>query len=197
MLEAVKKDDEAVAAERPALEKLKMLTEVTEMLTRKHMQEVLLDNQVLDVIKKWLEPNIRGNLAVHSVKKRILELLSNLPIETAHLRESGLGKIVMFYYQRKGEDLDIKKLAGDLITTWSRPIIGLDYREMIKSQLNHLDDNEDSSKGNSMKRLQSDKFKKLAKSGVLDRDAGSSPASSDSRFRKLTSTLNRQKNKKK
>jgi hypothetical protein len=34
MYEALKKDDEAVKAENPALAKLKMLDEVTEMLTR-------------------------------------------------------------------------------------------------------------------------------------------------------------------
>jgi hypothetical protein len=34
MYDALKKDDEAVKAEKPALAKLKILDEVTEMLTR-------------------------------------------------------------------------------------------------------------------------------------------------------------------
>ena len=34
MYEALKRDDEAVKAEKPAVEKLKMLNEVCEMLTR-------------------------------------------------------------------------------------------------------------------------------------------------------------------
>lgn len=34
MYEALKKDDEAVKTEKPAIAKLKMLDEVTEMLTR-------------------------------------------------------------------------------------------------------------------------------------------------------------------
>lgn len=192
MMAAVRKDDESVAAEKPALAKLKLLGEVSDMLTKKHMQEVLLDNQVLSCIKRWLEPNPRGHFAVHSIRKRLLELLQTLPIETVHLRESGLGKIVMFYYSRKEESADIRKLAGDLVTNWSRPIIGtnLDYRQMIQS----AKDNDSAAAPNpaaSAPHIQSDKFKMMARSGALDRDTHQDP-----RYRRLTSALNRQKSKK-
>lgn len=160
------------------------------------MQEVLLDNQVLDCIKKWLEPNIRGHLAVHSVRKRLLELLQLLPIETAHLRESGIGKIVMFYYQRRSEALDIRKLSGDLISTWSRPIIGasLDYREVIYRSPGDpgIRETEDGPSGGSVtKVIQSERFKSMVRSGALDREGGQ-----DARLRRLGSTLHRQKSRK-
>ena len=147
----------------------------------------------MDVIKKWLEPNIRGHLSVPSIRKRLLEILQSLPIETVHLRESGVGKIVMFYYQRKSESLEIRKLAGDLITTWSRPILGtsLNYSEMIQnatstSSPSRNDDQKDSN--STIKRLQSDNFKKMARSGAFERESGG-----DQRYRQI---INRQKNRK-
>ena len=217
MYEALKKDDEAVKAEKPALAKLKMLDEVTEMLMRynrkncynyiymviwsffdfsklrKHLQEVFLDNQVLDVLKKWLEPNIRGQLSVPTIRKRLLQILQALPIETVHLRESGIGKIVMFYYQRKRESLEIRKMAGDLISTWSRPILGtsLNYSDMIDNEASNTSKSAQTTGMNSgaaLKRLQSDNFKKMARSGALERES-----SSDQRYRQI---INRQKNRK-
>ena len=160
---------------------------------RKHLQEVFLDNQVLDVLKKWLEPNIRGHLSVLSIRKRLLELLHSLPIDTVHLRESGIGRVIMFYYQRKKETMEIRKLAGDLITMWSRPILGtsLNYSEMIKTA---VDDGNDSSEvGNDQKlapfkRLQSENYKKMARSGALERETGG-----EQRYKKI---INRQKNRK-
>ncbi len=154
------------------------------------MQDVFLDNQVLDVIKKWLEPNIRGHLSVPSIRKRLLEILQSLPIETVHLRESGIGRIIMFYYQRKSESLEIRKLAGDLITTWSRPILGtsLNYSEMIQNVTSR---DTGASEGNDqvkINRLQSDNFIKMARSGALERESGG-----DQRYRQI---INRQKNRK-
>lgn len=152
-----------------------------------------MDNQVLDVIKKWLEPNIRGHLSVPSIRKRLLEILQSLPIETVHLRESGVGRIVMFYYQRKSESLEIRKLAGDLITTWSRPILGtsLNYTEMIQnatSSNSAASGNDQSDSHSTIKRLQSDNFKKMARSGAFERESGG-----DQRYRQI---INRQKNRK-
>ena len=165
---------------------------VLKLSFRKHLQDVFLDNQVLDVIKKWLEPNIRGHLSVPSIRKRLLEILQYLPIETVHLRESGIGRIIMFYYQKKSESLDIRKLAGDLITTWSRPILGtsLNYSEMIQNATTtSRDTSQDSgSEQPQIKRLQSDNFKKMARSGALERESGG-----DQRYRQI---INRQKNRK-
>lgn len=148
-----------------------------------------MDNQVLDCIKKWLEPNIRGHLAITSLRKRLLELLQLLPIETSHLRESGLGRIVMFYYVRERESLEIRKLAGDLIAQWSRPILGasLDYREMASAR-------PEPREGDRVEtQLQSQGFKKLLKSGALDRD-GPRTSGTHARFNRLLN--NRQKGRK-
>lgn len=106
----------------------------------------------------------------------------------------------MFYYQRKSESMEIRKLAGDLITTWSRPIMGtsLNYSEMIlnasssSSGNNDNDgdgeDDDDAASKSTMKRLQSENYKKMARSGALERETGG-----DQRYRQI---INRQKNRK-
>lgn len=100
--------------------------------------------------------------------------------------------------------MDIRKLAGDLIATWSRPIIGtsLDYREMINSARGNRNRNDDEDEegvgvGSSSsrqqqpsKQLQSEKYKRFAKSGALDRANG---RTASGRYQRLTQTLNRQK----
>ena len=77
----------------------------------------------------------------------------------------------MFYYQRKSESIEIRKLAGDLITTWSRPILGtsLNYSEMIQtassSNYNAAKNDGDgsiNSDKSTIKRLQSENFKTQA-----------------------------------
>lgn len=146
----------------------------------------------MDALKKWLEPNIRGHLSLPTIRRRILELLQNLPIETLHLRESGIGRIILFYYQRKAESLEIRKLAGDLITAWSRPILGtsLNYSEMIKNS--PIDEEHHESRGShnqpQIRRLQSDNYVKMVRSGALERDTNGGQ-----RYRQL---INRQKNRK-
>lgn len=91
--------------------------------------------------------------------------------------------------------MEIRKLAGDLITTWSRPIMGisLNYSEMIQNVTsssgdNDDDDNENNNEKAPMKRLQSDNYKKMARSGALERETGG-----DQRYRQI---INRQKNRK-
>lgn len=102
--------------------------------------------------------------------------------------------------------MEIRKLSGDLITSWSRPILGtsLNYSEMIQSATNtsynnkNDDDDDDDGDGSNdasrnsdksnIKRLQSENYKKMARSGALEREPGS-----DQKYRQI---INRQKNRK-
>jgi transcription factor SPN1 len=54
-------------------------------------------------------------------------------IDSAVLKESGLGRIVLFYTKCKRVTPDIKRIAGELVSTWSRPIIkrSASYRDRI------------------------------------------------------------------
>lgn len=70
-----------------------------------------------------MEPLPNRTLPSPNIRKSLLEALKLLPIETVHLRESGLGKIVNFFSQRTGELDDIRRLSSDLVGCWSRPIL--------------------------------------------------------------------------
>lgn len=121
---AADRDNENVQNGKPALEKHKILGEVTEMLNRKHMHEVLLDNGILGSVRLWLEPLANRSLPSASLRKILLEVLRTMPVETDHLRESGVGRIIMYFARREKEVPEVQRIAKELISRWSRPIIG-------------------------------------------------------------------------
>lgn len=145
MYRAADLDNTAVDEGRPALEKQRMLAEVVDTLNkyarcgslvlhvsgRRHFHEVMLDNGVLAATKAWLEPLTNRTLPAPNIRKALLEALRTLPVETVHLRESGVGKIVNFFGQRDGEMEDIRRAANDLVAAWSRPILA---RSMAREQ---------------------------------------------------------------
>jgi len=125
---AANADDESIAAKKPALKKLGMLSEVMEMLAQKDMQRVLLDLDLLMVCKRWVQPlppdgKTLGNL---TVRRRIIEALSNMTgengINSQDLKRSGFGKVVMALFKHKSETPDMKKMLKAMIEQWSRPI---------------------------------------------------------------------------
>jgi len=54
-------------------------------------------------------------------------------IDASVLKESGLGRIVLFYTKCKRVTADIQRIANDLVSMWSRPIIkrSASYRDRI------------------------------------------------------------------
>ena len=139
---ALKRDIQSLSSGKPALERLKLLDQVLQALNRRNVQEILIENGILTLLRFWLEPLKTPSsctLPSASFRKPILDALKTLPIETAHLRESGLGRIVYFFSKREGELADIRKLAAELVDQWSRPIIagiqhaGADEKEGYES----------------------------------------------------------------
>jgi len=135
MAQAIEIDQENIVQGKPALARHRLLSEVistlskyldlNDQLFRVPLQDVLLDSGVLSVVREWLEPLPDYSMPVDHIRKALLELLRSLPIETDHLRESRLGHIVMFMAQRPGENPEIQRLAKELVSRWSRPIIGV------------------------------------------------------------------------
>ncbi|KTW28100.1 hypothetical protein T552_01961 [Pneumocystis carinii B80] len=123
MRQAAIEDAQANAEKRPATQKLKMLLEVEDALRKTSFTDSILDNNLLEVVRIWLEPLPDKSLPALNIQKVLFSALSRLPIQTEHLRESGVGKVVLFYKQSKKPDPLIKKQADQLISEWSRPII--------------------------------------------------------------------------
>jgi transcription factor SPN1 len=113
---------------KPAIEKLKMLSELWSVLQKRQLQMEFLDRGVLSSLKDWLEPLPDGSLPNMNIRTTLLQLLTDLPIDVEQferreqLKKSGLGKVVMFLSRLPEETPANKKLARDLVDKWSRPI---------------------------------------------------------------------------
>ncbi|KAI9252148.1 hypothetical protein BY458DRAFT_559300 [Sporodiniella umbellata] len=131
MKNACEKDTISNGNRQPALTKLKMLSEVTSTLTNKHLQDLILDNGLLEVIRLWLEPLPDRSLPSLDIQVAMIDILDRLPISGEHLRESGVGKIVYFYTKSPRIEQSIKRKADQLVAKWSRLVIkrSVNYKE--------------------------------------------------------------------
>lgn len=120
---AAQADAEANADKRIATAKLKLLPEVQKILRSHALYDSILDNNMLVSMKHWLEPLPDKSLPALNIQKTMFDALQALPIKTEHLRESGVGKIVLFYKKSKKPEDFIKVQANTLVSEWSRPII--------------------------------------------------------------------------
>lgn len=120
---AAQADAEANASKRIATAKLRLLPEVARILRSQALYDSILDNNMLVSMKHWLEPLPDKSLPALNIQKTMFDALAALPIKTEHLRESGVGKVVLFYKKSKRPEDFIKVQANNLISEWSRPII--------------------------------------------------------------------------
>lgn len=96
------------------------------------MHEILLDVGILSAVRLWMEPLPNQSLPAAHLRRTLLELVKMLPVETDHLRESQIGRIVMYFSRRPRESPDVQRLAKELLSRWSRPIIGDRFAEPSK-----------------------------------------------------------------
>ncbi|KAL5634523.1 hypothetical protein ACGC1H_002542 [Rhizoctonia solani] len=123
MYTAADRDIEANASKQPAVSKLKMLGEVMDTLQKSSLAQSILDNNLLEGVRRWLEPLPDKSLPALSIQNAFFEILPKLDIDTAVLKESGLGKIVLFYTKCKRVTPAIRRTADTLVANWSRPIV--------------------------------------------------------------------------
>ncbi|XVE80551.1 hypothetical protein DITRI_Ditri14bG0149200 [Diplodiscus trichospermus] len=129
-LEIVAEDDaEFNRNGQPAINKLRKLPFLTEVLSKKSLQIEFLDRGVLTLLKNWLEPLPDGSLPNANIRSTILNILTdNFPIDLKQqdrreqFKKSGLGKVIIFLSKYDEETTSNKKLAKDLIERWSQVI---------------------------------------------------------------------------
>lgn len=124
MKQAAYEDIECINEKKPATNKLKLLPQVRDTLIKSNLYDSILDNNMLEAVRIWLEPLPDASLPSYEIQKTLLNELTKLPIKTIHLRESGLGKVMIFYQQSKMVDNSLKRIAEKLIGDWTRPIMG-------------------------------------------------------------------------
>ncbi|RKP38795.1 hypothetical protein BJ085DRAFT_30461 [Dimargaris cristalligena] len=116
---------------KPAIAKIKLLPIVTEQIRKVALYDLMLENNLLDSVRLWLEPLDDGSLPALDIQIELFDFLQKLPIQTPHLRESGIGKLVQFYAKCARVDPKIQKIAEELVSKWIRPLIqrSADYKD--------------------------------------------------------------------
>lgn len=94
------------------------------MLLRSALAQSIIDNNLLEAVRRWLEPLPDRSLPALNIQREFFSIIKKMEfIDSAVLKESGLGRIVLFYTKCKRVTPDISRTANELVLTWSRPII--------------------------------------------------------------------------
>ncbi|KAJ3159096.1 Transcription factor iws1 [Geranomyces michiganensis] len=137
MRETAEADKELNRKRRPAVEKLKALPETMTYLSRQQNYDQYLENHILEGIKAWLEPLPDASLPSLDIQMAMFDVLGKMHIDTTHLRESLIGRIVNFYAKCPRVSLERQKTATQLVDKWMRPILNRSnsYRDYSVAKL--------------------------------------------------------------
>lgn len=123
MIKAANLDADRNLQGTTATEKLKLLDEVVSVLSKADLAISILDNNLLEAVRLWLEPLPDASMPAYQIQKELINALVDLPIKTDHLSASGIGKVMVFYQRSKRTELNLKKVVDKLIGDWTRPIL--------------------------------------------------------------------------
>ncbi|ESK87250.1 transcription factor iws1 [Moniliophthora roreri MCA 2997] len=131
---AADEDIRANQEKQPATAKLKLLPEAMDTLRKSALAQSIIDNNLLDAVKRWLEPLPDTSLPALNIQREFFGALRKMEfIDSSVLKESGLGPLVLFYTKCKRVQPDVRRIADELVSTWSRPIIkrSASYRDRV------------------------------------------------------------------
>ncbi|OMJ20934.1 Transcription factor IWS1 [Smittium culicis] len=158
MRNAADADFEDNKSKLPAIHKIQLLKDVSSLLAKPHLYESLLENNILDTIRLWLEPLDDGSLPNIDIQNALLMSMTRLPIQSDHLRDSGIGKIVLFMSKCNRYPERHRRIADQLVQRWARPILrrSSNFRDKVldESRENRSSQTEDPSKTNLFGRVQ-------------------------------------------
>ncbi|KAF9000685.1 transcription factor iws1 [Cyathus striatus] len=134
MNNAAEEDIRANSEKLPATTKLRLLPEAMETLRKASLAQSMIDNNLLEAVRRWLEPLPDRSLPSLNIQRELFNIIKKMEfIDSSVLKESGLGRVILFYTKCKRVNPDIQRIANDLVSTWSRPIIkrSASYRDRV------------------------------------------------------------------
>eukprot|EP00092_Neocalanus_flemingeri_P075200 GFUD01093123.1.p1 GENE.GFUD01093123.1~~GFUD01093123.1.p1 ORF type:complete len:247 (-),score=88.48 GFUD01093123.1:66-806(-) len=132
---AAKEDRDLNDQGKPATKKMGMFKTVMHNICKVELQMAFVEANLLSVMTDWLAPMPDKGLPHVMIRSEFMRLLHQLKIEDpTRLKESGIGKAVMYLYRHPRESKQNKELAGHIINDWARPIFHkeADFAHMTK-----------------------------------------------------------------
>merc|ERR1712106_942892 len=139
---AAKEDRDLNDMGRPAIKKMGMFKRMVQNICKVELQLAFIEANLLSVMTDWLAPMPDKSLPHVMIRSEFLRMLHEFKIEDpTRLKESGIGKAVMYLYRHPRESKTNKELAGHIINDWARPIFHkeADFAHMSKDDRREKD----------------------------------------------------------
>ncbi|KRY72056.1 Protein IWS1 -like protein [Trichinella pseudospiralis] len=159
MNHAAQADRESNVAQKPALQKRKLLPYVLSQLKKADLQTAFIESGAVTAIAEWLQLLPDRSLPSYEIRTELLKILQQFPVlDASVLRSSNIGKVVMILHKHPKETKENRVLAGRLISDWARPIFNLqtDYRSLSKEERQRRDYKTNTAVAKKMKTIDDD-----------------------------------------
>ena len=128
------RDFEAIKNDVAALNRFKLIEEVSDQLNKKHIQDIFLENHGCRFLEMWIAPNPDGSCPPIQIVECVLVVLDRLPITQEHLESCNIANMVTQYaagHSDSNDDgafpKDLVSAATKLLQKWQTVVYQLSY----------------------------------------------------------------------